>query len=60
MNIRFREKISSTFTVSVSTENEAYLFVCLNEILYNLGLISETDYAVNYAVMTDNEHFKLM
>ena len=60
MNIRFNEKISSSFTVSVASEREAYVFVCINEILYSLGLINEQDYAMNYAIMTDNEHFKLM
>lgn len=60
MNVAFKESIDTTFTVSVRSEREAYLFVCINELLHSLGLLSEADYATNYAKVTDNEHFKLM
>lgn len=59
MNIPFIEPISTTFTVSVKNERQAYLFICMNEMLHSLGIINEKDYAINYAVISDNEQFKL-
>ena len=59
MNLPFRETISTTFTVSVKDERQAYLFICINEMLYSLGVISDNDYAINYAIISDNDHFKL-
>ena len=55
----FSQPISTTFTVSVRTEREGYLFICMNEMLHTLGLISEDEYAVNYAIISDNDIFKL-
>lgn len=59
MNLPFIEPISTSFTVSVKSEKQAYLFICINEMLYSLGIINDKDYATNYAVISDNEHFKL-
>lgn len=59
MNLPFYEPITTSFSVSVKNEKQAYLFVCINEMLYSLGIISDKDYATNYAVISDNEHFKL-
>ena len=59
MNLPCIEPISTSFTVSVKSEKQAYLFICINEMLYSLGIINEKDYATNYAVISDNEHFKL-
>lgn len=59
MNLPFIEPIKTSFTVSVKDERQAYLFICINEMLYSLGIIGERDYAANYAVISDNEHFKL-
>ena len=55
----FTEPITTTIELRAKTEREAYILVAINEILHTCGCIGESDYSQLYAVMSDNNMFKL-
>ena len=57
--MQFFEPIKTNILVSAKTERDAYVIICINEMLHSLGLTDETTHAITYATMSDNEIFKL-
>lgn len=55
----YKEDITCDVTLHANSEREGYTLICINELLHNLGLISEQDYATTYAKLTDNDYFKI-
>ena len=57
--MRFTENICADISVKASSEREAYIIICINELLHTLGIVDEQNHSTTYAIMSDNEHFKL-
>lgn len=57
--MQFFEPIRTNILVSAKTERDAYIIICINELLHSLGLTDEATHSITYAVMSDNDMFKL-
>ena len=53
----FTETLSLQIPLSITNNTQAYTCLCINEILHKLGIITENNYAVIYAMITDSDIF---
>lgn len=54
---QFGEDLHLQIPLVIKDNKQAYACVCINELLHTLGVITEDNYAVIYAMITDSDIF---
>ena len=53
----FGEELFIKIPCRIKDNKQAYACLCLNELLHTFGIITDDNYAVVYAVLTDSDIF---
>lgn len=53
----FTECLSLNIPMKIQNNSQAYICLCINEILHKIGVMSEDNYSVIYAMISDSDIF---